>query len=399
MEIINLTQSIGESLQTEILDLENKKIIFAMQVKRDEKYFYEVHKYELVNEERVLWRYEIGQDDFYMHQAKVIDNHIIIVGVEERGKVRVEVLDKENGQLVQHELMDIGRFVGDRVIFINQDYFLVSCDNEESIYYLCDISEGKAYQVWDTAFMQGVVVCHGLIDCMPVFKHQGEEWVVYNECYMSDYEYEKCGEYVREKIVEAEKIKEKEGLYIVPLNEFIKSIKEKQIISFECIKQQYLDGWVRYLWQDEEKIYYRVKDFETQIETIYTMNFKDLAQNVVCKINHTALMGELVYNEGMIYEEVRGEKHFVKGYMGLSEKLNLPVHKKLSFRTYLENSYIITSWWWERETNGDYEYKEFVGIQEKVADKCIDKTPEDQAEQMLVYEGRVYIQDNVLIIY
>lgn len=395
MRIVNLTQSREWYSDIELIKVEEKTVFFAVQVKEGEKYFYQVKKRDIeTNEEKVIWRYKLDEDLFYMQKSYVYEDELILVRLNLRGQLGVVVLEKMSGKLIKAENIHIGEITAEQIIAINERYFLVRGENrqEESRYYLCDIEEGMSYLVMTIKLTGGLSVGHGLIRKLPCFKHQGEEWVVFNECYMEDYEYEKIYDYIQAKNFEASQIRETEGLYIISLDKLVGGIKQRDdIIPFKEIKKRWYDGWVRYLGIKDGNIYYREKDFETQVETVYAINIESFKEKVVCQINHRHLEGVLRYDVNQIYEDIKvADKRIIKGYYGLEEELEIPMHKRSSFEAYLENRYIITSWWWENEVNGIYEYKEFVGIQDQ---------NEDKAEQMLVYEGQCYIQDNMVLIY
>lgn len=395
MKIVNLTQSRVRYSDIEPIKAEDEMVFFAVQVHEGEKCFYEIKRHEIAtNQEEVIWRYELKGDSFYRHKACMYGDLILIVKLEEIGQVGVDVIDI-NGRLMSTENIPINEVEGEEVVFINKRYFMVSGESKklENVYYLCDVEEGRSYIVTTARLVDGLPVGHGLMRELPCFKRQGEEWIVFNECYMEDYEYEKTYECIMAKNFEASQIRETEGLYVIPLDTLINGIKQREdIIPFREIKKRWIDGWVRYLGMKNGNIYYREKDFETQIETVYAINMESLEEGAVCEINHLQLRGPLRYDLTQIYEDIRGEeKRSVKGHYGLEETLEIPTHKRLRFEAYLENRYIITSWWWENEVDGVYEYKEFVGIQ--------DRMKQDDECQMIVYEGQCYVQEGLLLIY
>lgn len=394
MKIVNLTQSRERYSDIELIKVESKNIFYSVQVNEDEKYFYEVRKYEVeAKKENVLWRYELGEDIFDTQKVYMNGNKIIIANLQNKGQVGIEVLDKNAGKFIKAENISIGDVEGEEVIAINQRYFLVGGENKraENIYYLCDIEEQTSYMVTMLRLVGGLPAGHGLIKQLPCFKRQGEEWVVFNEYYMEDYEYEQIYDCIMAKNFEASQIREAEGLYVIPLTSLIEGIKQREdIIPFREIKKRWINGWVRYLGIKNGNIYYREKDFEIQIENIYAVDMENLEESLVCQINHQQLGGVLRYDLEQIYEDIRGEeKRYVKGHYGLEKSLEIPVHKRLRFEAYLEDRYIITSWWWENEVNGVYEYKEFVGIQDT----------QGEGVQMLVYEGQCYVEGERVVIY
>ncbi len=396
MEIINITQSRKKYSDIELVKVEDKNVFFAIQVNKGKEYFYEIRHYDTeTNKEKLLWRYELKEDLFYTQKTYMNEDRIIIVGLEEKGYARINILDKITGQVIKEGKISLNGMEGDEVIFINGRYFLVSGENKklENVYYLCDIEEQVSYLVTMVKFVGGLPTGHGLMRQLPCFKRQGEEWIIFNECYMEDYEYEQIYDCIEAKNFDCNQIREIEGLYVISLDALIEGIKQRgDIIHFKEIKRRWINGWVRYLGVANGNIYYREKDFETQLERVYAVDMESFEEKEVCLINHQQLEGVLRYNLGQIYEDIREkETRKVKGHYGLERTLEIPMHKRLRFEAYLDNRYIITSWWWENEVNGVYEYKEFVGIQDTLG--------EGVEEQMLVYEGQCYVKGGKVIIF
>lgn len=396
MKIVNLTQSRERYPDIELIKVESESVFFSVQVNEGKRYFYEVRRYETENKRsELLWRYELGEDIFYTQKVYMDGNKIIIAKLQDKGQVGIEVLDKTTGKFIKAENIWIGDIQGEEIIAINQRYFLVGGENKkaENMYYLCDIEEQTSYLVTMLRLVGGLPAGHGLIRRLPCFKRQGEEWVIFNESYMEDYEYEQIYDCIMAKNFDASQIRETEGLYVLPLTTLIEGIKQREdIIPFREIKKRWIDGWIRYLGIKNGNIYYREKDFETQIENVYAVDIESLEERIVCQINHQQLNGVLRYDLEQIYEDIRGEeKRYVRGHYGLDKTLEIPMHKRLRFEAYLEYRYIVTSWWWENEVDGVYEYKEFVGIQ--------DTQGEGIEKQMLVYEGQCYVEGTNVVIY
>lgn len=395
MRIVNLTQSRAWYSDIELIKVEGESIFYAVQVKERKKYFYEVRKRNVSEkQDKIIWRYRLDEDTFYMQRSYIYGNKLILFKLNLRGQLGVVTLEKSTGKLIKITNIDIGEIEAEQIIAINEKYFFVSGENkkEEDVFYLCDIEEGISYEVVNTKLTKGLSVTHGLTRCMPCFIHEGEEWVVFNECYMEDYEYEEIYDIIEAKKLEVNNVHEIEGLYIIPLKQLVASIKQKgDIIPFEEIKKHWCDGWVRYLGIKDGYIYYREKDFKTQIETVYAVDTEKLEEKNVCEINHKQLQGVLRYDINQIYEDIKvNGKRIIKGHYGLEGEIEIPANNHLEFGAYIESQYVITSWWWENETNGIYMYKEFVGIQDQ---------KEPDGGEVTIYEGQYYVQDNTVLIY
>ncbi|WP_054741772.1 hypothetical protein [Cellulosilyticum ruminicola] len=395
MRIVNLTPSRSWYSDIELIKVEGESIFYAVQVKEKKKYFYEVRKRDISEKEnKIIWRYKLDEDTFYMQRSYIYGNELILFKLNLRGQLGVVTLEKATGKLIKAINIQIGEIEAEQIIAINERYFFVSGENkkEEDVFYLCDVEEGISYEVTNTRLAHGLVVIHGLTRCIPCFTHGGEDWVVFNECYMEDYEYEEIYDIVEAKKLNANKVQETEGLYVISLNQLVEGVKQKaEIIPFKEIKKHWCDGWVRYLGIKDGHIYYREKDFKTQIETVYAIDINKLEEKSVCEIDHKVLQGVLRYDVNQIYEDVKvNGKRIIKGHYGLDGEVEIPANKYLTFGAYIESQYVVTSWWWENESNGIYMYKEFVGIQDQ---------KEPNGGEMTIYEGQYYVQDNTVLIY
>ncbi len=395
MRIVNLTQSRSWYSDIELIKVEGESIFYAVQVKERKKYFYEVRKREISDkEDKIIWRYKLDEDAFYMQRSYIYKNQLILFKLNLRGQLGVVILEKSTGKLIKAINIEIGEIEAEQIIAINERYFFVSGENkkEEDVFYLCDVEEGMSYEVTESKLTKGLSVIHGLTRYIPCFTHDGDEWVVFNECYMEDYEYEEIYDIIEAKKLEASKVHEIEGLYVISLKQLVEGIKQKEDnIPFEEIKKRWCDGWVRYLGIKDGYIYYREKDFKTQIETIYAVDTKNLEEEGVCQINHKELQGVLRYDINQIYEDIKvNGKRIIKGHYGLEGEIEIPANQHLEFGAYIESRYVVTSWWWENETNGIYMYKEFVGIQDQ---------NEPNGGEVTIYEGQYHVQDNTVLIY
>lgn len=108
--------------------------------------------------------------------------------------------------------------------------------------YLWDLYEGKRYLVKDFRIIVGMSAEHGRIDKFPIFSYINEDYLIFNETYMDDWEYEDTYKYVLEKKLDKTNF-DLEALYYIRLRNLIDSIKSgEENIPFEIIKRKELDG-------------------------------------------------------------------------------------------------------------------------------------------------------------
>ncbi|QSZ26556.1 hypothetical protein ACETAC_06450 [Aceticella autotrophica] len=96
--------------------------------------------------------------------------------------------------------------------------------------------------------------------------------MIFNETYMDDWEYEDIYNLIQSNKLSKDLVKEIEALYLININDFVKTIKiGEQNVPFKVICKRHINGWVRYLGMDDKNIYFREKDFITQI-VIFAIN-------------------------------------------------------------------------------------------------------------------------------
>ncbi|GAA0182457.1 hypothetical protein SH2C18_48330 [Clostridium sediminicola] len=252
--------------------------------------------------------------------------------------------------------------------------------------YLCDLEEDKIYLIEDLKIVNGLAVVHGLIDCLPTFSHKNEEYLIFNEAYMHDYEYELViYDAIQENKINKDLITDIEALYLISVKDFTEAIKSgNRNIPFKEISKRYLNGWVRYLAMDKENIYYREKDFQTQMEKIYKVNKENFEPIVVKEIDHKKIVGRLFYGDE-IYEKIELEDNImIKGLYNCDYNLNFQNLKNIWFDGLINDRYLITNQWIEDEEDN---YFEFVYVTDTKDNKSIK------------YDGTCKIYNDCVIIY
>lgn len=397
INIIDIRKQTGS--KSEIVSCENGEIIFAKDCKCNNKYYYSmnIYKTELDTVEEV-YKYEIPEFEYTSQYSRVVGQDIVIIKMHFTNRVEIDVLDKKTKKLKSKHSFEVKEEVTSIPIFINSRYFIFYTDIDEMntkeyyhFLYLCDLVEDKIYFIEDLKIVNGLTVVHGLIDCMPTFLHNNEKYLIFNETYMDDYEYElDIYDAIQENKVNKELVTDIEALYLISVNDFVDTIKTgKQNIPLREISKRYLNGWVRYLPMDEENIYYREKDFETQIEKIYAIDKGKFKTTVVKEIDHKKITGRLFYGDE-IYERVESENSImIKGLYNCDYNLNFKNLKNIWFDGLINDRYLITNQWLEDEEDN---YFEFVYITDTKENKCIkyDGTCEIYNDCVIIYDNSGY---------
>lgn len=400
MEIIDLRPYSG--LNTRILDYKTNEIIFSKDNKIEEKYYYCISRYNLnSNTVEEIYRYEIPHYEFYNQYAYIFGEEIFIIKMKFPHKVEIDILNKITKKIKSMHSFEIKEEITSIPISINNRYFVFYGDidemnerkyteNKEKGYshylYLCDLSEDKIYFIKDLRLVDGLSVVHGLINKLPTFIHDNQQYLIFNETYMDDWEYEDINNLIQSNKLSKDLVKEIEALYLININDFVKTIKiGEQNVPFKVICKRHINGWVRYLGMDDKNIYFREKDFITQIEKIFAINKTNFESTVVKEINHKDVKGRLIYDNNKIYEEIESDDSIeIKGIYNCDYNLCFKKDRNISFEEYINNRYLIISQWIEDTEDN---YYEFVHITDTKENKCIK------------YEGRCHIYDSHVILY
>jgi len=402
IKIIDIREHCGA--RNKILSFEEQEIIFTKEIERNGKYYFSINSYELstgVVEE--IYTYEISEAEFYSQHTYIIENDILIIKpcFKNLNSIEVDALDRNSKKIKSKHIFEVKEEVTSIPIVINSRYFLFYADIDEMdedkygfykeagyshFIYLCDLLEDQIYLVNDLRLINGLTVVHGLLDCLPTFTHNDEEYLLFNETYMEDYEYE---EYIYNAIndgrLDKNLVKEIEGLYYIPVNDFVQSIKRGQKnIQFKEIKKRYLDGWVRYLGMDERNIYFREKDFKTGIEKVHALDKEKFVPTVVKEIHHKNIKGRLIYGD-TIYEEVELDHSIeIRGIYNFDDTFSFKKGKNLYFKEMINHRYLICWQWVEDEEENYFEFVHIMDLQSKGHIK---------------YEGACSIYNNDIVLY
>jgi len=400
IKIIDIRKYTGSKSQ--IVNYEDGKIIFAKDYKINNKYYYSINNYSVASDTvEEIYKYEIPEFEYTSQYFSVVEEDIIIIKMHFINRVEVDILDKNSKILKSKHSFQLNEELTSIPIIINSRYFIFYTDidemntneymqNKEKGYYhflyLCDLVEDKIYLIKDLKIVNGLSVVHGLLDRIPAFIHNNQEYLLFNEAYMSDYEYEEdIYDAIKGNKLNKDLVTVVEALYSISVNDFVEAIKAgEENIPFKEISKRYLDGWVRYLAIDEENIYFREKDFQTQIEKIYAVDKASLQTIVMAEINHKYIKGRVFYGN-KIYEEVKLDGYMkIRGLYNCNYDLCFKRGKNVWFDEFINDRYLITSQWIEDEEKN---YFELVYITDVKQNKCIK------------YDGACKIYDNSVVIY
>lgn len=379
----------GGGIYTEIIECSNKEILFQTYKKKDEKYYYSIMVYNIDRNTSVeIYSYEVMEETIYLQYPHVHNESILIIKTHNPKQLEVDKIDRKDGKNKRTYHISTKEDISSIPIFINEQYIIFYTDidlegeeykkyvdkgfkDNKSAIYLYDLEEEKAYFIRDFRIIEGMGVEHGRMQKLPLFLHKNGEYLIFNETYMDDWEYEDFYDYALEnKIDQADFFME--ALYYIKLNDFVTAIKAgEEDLALKTIKKKALDGWVRYLYQDSSYIYYRDKDFSSQLERIIKINKLNLKSEIVAELDYSKIKGRIFYddfNENLrIYSEETIETKDsivieLEGLYNCNYNIKLPLKKftqgyRVSY-TYFQSigyKFIIVSGWYEEESDDYYD--------------------------------------------
>jgi len=382
LKIIDL-KPYGGGIYTEIIECKDKEILFETYKNIANKYYYCIMIYDIDRKTSVeIYRYEVSENEKYSQYTHLIGDKIFIIKTHNPRQLEVDKIDRKNGENKKTYYINTKEDITSIPIFINEQYiiFYTDIDLESSEYkryidkgfkecdyaiYLYDLYKNKIYFIKDFRLIEGMGVEHGRINKFPIFSYKDEDYIVFNETYMDDWEYEDIYQCVLKKGLDNTNFYP-ETLFYIRLSEFTESIKVgEENIPFKIIKKKKLDGWVRYLYSDNNYIYYRDKDFSTQKEKIIRINKLNLESEIVKEIDHSKIKGRIMYDRFSetlrIYAEysIEDEDKIIAELEGL---YNCNYNIKVDFDKFparyrgsytyfesIEDRFIIASGWYEDE--------------------------------------------------
>lgn len=384
-----------------IISFNNSEFILGNTEREEEMYIRYFYIYNIKNNN--LYRINktgIETSEYAYYVNNIINNYIYTNGYKVNGDktetfiYRINII---NGQVEKLYSVDgdLGTIIlSDKYVLlrgsnyeIDEEHSDVQKDVRGEYEYaiLCDIKDKKEYEINDKR------VVLGIRDYFIPYTVGVDRYIVFEEAYMDDYELEymfKDGIKKEDFYMESYR----ESINIISIDKFVEAVKNGcKVIPFNEIHKTELTSWTRYFGMDDENIYYRVKNFESKIEEIYSINKKTFKTGFVKSIKIDD--NNESYRYYRIWHDIENR--------GIYEKKIIDCNKKIVEEIYNKNislilddkneefvgiidEYIITSFWTE-DDNGD-NYKNFVKIKNN-KDGNID-----------IYEGIcTIIKDNLVL--
>jgi hypothetical protein len=184
----------------------------------------------------------------------------------------------------------------------------------------------------------------------------------------------------------------RESINIISINKFAEVVKNGyKVIHFKEIHKTELTSWTRYFGMDEENIFFRVKNFESKVQDIYSINKKTLKKRLVKSIKMNKDKDKHSYYS--VWHDIKHmniyEKKIVEDNIKIikelyNENINITLDNEREGLDGLVDEYVITSFWTE-DSDGD-NYKDYVKIKNT------------KAGNIDLYEGlSEIINDNVIL--
>ncbi|MDF2885307.1 MAG: hypothetical protein K0R54_5880 [Clostridiaceae bacterium] len=350
--------------------------------------FYRINKIGIETSECVFYNNIIINGHIYTTACKVSGNDV---------ETAIYKVNIENGHVEKLHYID-----GDLgAIILSEKYVLLRGSNygideehsdkqkdmlgEYEYAMLCDLEEKKQYKINDKR------VILGIRDYFIPYIVDGEGYIVFEEAYMEDWELE----YLFEDGVKKEDFisdNYRESINIISINKFAEVVKNGyKVIPFKEIHKTELTSWTRYFGMDEENIFFRVKNFESKVQDIYSINKKTLKKRLVKSIKMNKDKEQHSYYS--VWHDIKHmniyERKIVEDNIKIikelyNENINITLDNEREGLDGLVDEYVITSFWTE-DSDGD-NYKDYVKIKNT------------KAGNIDLYEGlSEIINDNVIL--
>ncbi|MDD7794141.1 hypothetical protein [Clostridium sp. 'White wine YQ'] len=378
-------------------------IIFSSPGNEEEPYKRYFYKYDICNKDIYRINHNAIETWYYRMKKCYVSNEFIYtnsyIKIDNKYQTIIHKINMLNGN-VEKVYASEKDF---EVYFLNDKYVLLigsnyKIDEEHSDYQkdiegdyeyaiLHDLNSGDKYEVKDRR------IALGIRDYFITYEFQEEAYIVFEEAYMEDWELEDL--YDR-KIKKESFYKNgyRESINIITIEKFIDAIKnEYYIIPFDFSYKTELTAWTRYFGMDDRNVYFRVKDFETHIQHIYSVDKKTMEKKLLKSIAMESNLDKYSYYN--IWSELKNKRIYERKQINNDDKIIIReifpdafVYEYSEMNesfTELFGEYVITVFWTEDE-NGD-NYKDFVRL----------RNIKDGTEKL--FEGIYEIIDDNLILF
>lgn len=395
MEIIDIRKYCEENF--ELITVYDNKIYYCKADNLHNNYIVDFYCYDIKEmREHKITNKSLNTPEFYNKRVYRCDN-CILFSIVNNDNVEIFKLDLNTNKIQKISTVKVNEEFFSGISFLGENYFILhvnesDVDNEnydakkdiqggyESAY-LYDIYTGEKYEILDKRIVWGVR------DYLEYYKYNEEEFLMFEEAYIEDWEQEELyyknlekTDYYRESY--------RESINIIKLNDFVQEIKNgNAMLAFHQVSKTEVNGWTRYFGMDENNIYYRWKNFKTNIETIWSVDKNSLKQKKLGDIDFDELKDkEIRYDmeNQKIYSEYSIENQIqVSGVYNGDTEIQFP-RSIGDFDTIVNDEYLFTYYWEEDEEDNYYDYmviKNLISEEEKL------------------YQGVCRIIDNLVVIY
>ncbi|MGH4120925.1 hypothetical protein [Clostridium sp.] len=379
MNLIDLREF--ESKIDKIIPFDDTEFIFSTTECEKEDYKRYFYKYNMknkhfcrINKIGIDTYADVYYNNYILNNCIYTNSYKVKYNGTETFMSKVNLIDGKIDKIysIEKDVTFIFIFISERYLLLNssncnidEEHFDVKKDIQGEYDYaiLCDLKEKKEYEIKDKR------VVLGTRDYFISYIVDSKIYIVFEEAYMEDYELE---DMFKERIKKEDFYKSgyRESINVIPLDKFVESVQEGcEIIPFNQIHKTEITSWTRYFGMDEKNIYYRVKDFESKIQYIYSINKKTLEKQLLKSIQMDN--SELSFlNYSIWYDKDNRKIYETKVIDDNTKEVKEIMHEDFTFKydgikeefEGLIENHLITSYWIE-EDNG-YDYKNFVKVQD-----------------------------------
>lgn len=279
---------------------------------------------------------------------------------------RINIEDGEIEELYSTKKDVVVNILNDRYILLSGNNYKIDEEHsdiqkeyrgEYDYAILCDTKDKKEYKIKDKKLVLGIR------DYCISYSVDESRYMIFEEAYMEDWELE---DYFERGVKKEEFYINSymESINIISVDRLAEAIKAgDNTIPFNVIHKTELNACTRYFGMDDKNIYYRVKNFKTKIEDIFSVNKRTLKKMLLKTIKMDSNQSYNIHHDiknRQIYKQkiIHGNKTSVIEIYNNSFSTELDDEKE-SFQGIIDD-YIITEYWTE-DDNG-YNLKNFVKV-------------------------------------
>lgn len=354
-----------------IYDILDDVIIYGQEIADFNGVMFGVYSYDnLSGENHLIYKYDITPGKVHENYVKIFGNKMIHINTELRGKILIRTLDLFNfdEDILEKEIYYKGN-IHRSPTYIDENHFILFTETNDKQTYEYDrykdaIDYYKFAELIDIrdlskTFITDLRLVNGIRRHLTSFDKDGKEYILFEESYLDEWEREDL--YNRYMLKTVQNNLTGESINIIPKDRLLKDMKKSiRDIEFVEIESRTLDGWCRYLGQNEDEIIYSVKDFDSKLESVYSYSLRDYKSTLLNMINHHDFAGRLIHNkkDKSIIEVLEKEDSVsVKGLF--NSTIDYEYDKSLGHFVGLNDQNIIT--WYSKSDDDEY-YKEKVVV-------------------------------------